>query len=177
MKSFLPLRAWRVLPAQLRLVAHVTAADIVWTNLAGGNWNNPTNWSPNQVPGATDNALITNAGTYTVTLNANADITSLTLGGNSGTQTLTNTAFNLTLSANSVVDTNAVFGLGGGLLGGTGTLLVKGSFVWSAGTMATVGGRTVFTNTATVTHQRHHSRPSSNAPSTTTPPSTGRRGS
>ena len=48
------------------------AADIVWTNTAGGNWSSTNNWSPNQVPGASDTAWITNNGTYTVTLNASA---------------------------------------------------------------------------------------------------------
>jgi len=28
------------------------AATIAWTNTAGGNWNDATNWNPNQVPGA-----------------------------------------------------------------------------------------------------------------------------
>src|SRR5260370_41783932 len=44
------------------------AATIAWTNIAGGNWNDATNWTPNQVPGAADNALITSNGTYIVTL-------------------------------------------------------------------------------------------------------------
>src|SRR5215469_8303453 len=35
------------------------AASITWTNTAGGDWNLPANWQPNQVPGATDTALIT----------------------------------------------------------------------------------------------------------------------
>jgi cytoskeletal protein CcmA (bactofilin family) len=49
------------------------ATTFVWTNIAGGNWSNPTNWSPNQVPGQlnstsnTDDVLITNWGGYTVT--------------------------------------------------------------------------------------------------------------
>src|SRR5437879_1708548 len=44
------------------------AADITWTNVSGGNWSTAANWSPNQVPGAGDNAFITNNGTYTATL-------------------------------------------------------------------------------------------------------------
>ncbi len=56
------------------------AADIYWTNLNGGVWNATNNWSPNQVPGAGDNAFIVsnaNSGTCTVTLNAAATVNSL----------------------------------------------------------------------------------------------------
>lgn len=30
------------------------AAPIVWTNSTGGSWTNAANWSPNQVPTASD---------------------------------------------------------------------------------------------------------------------------
>ena len=46
------------------------ASVISWNNAAGGNWSNALNWPPDQVPGALDDALITVAGTYTVTLDA-----------------------------------------------------------------------------------------------------------
>src|SRR5215468_9186341 len=48
------------------LHAQVTA----WTNTAGGNWNTAANWNPNIVPDAGTNAVVTNAGTYTITYNA-----------------------------------------------------------------------------------------------------------
>ena len=48
-----------------------TAADIAWTNTAGGNWAIGSNWSPNAVPGAADNAYITNYGSFTVTISSN----------------------------------------------------------------------------------------------------------
>lgn len=75
------------------------ATTLTWTNTAGGLWSNPTNWSPNVVPGqlntlnSADDVLITNAGTYKVVLDVGTspafwDIRSLTLGGGSGTQTL-----------------------------------------------------------------------------------------
>jgi hypothetical protein len=61
------------------------AATITWTNAAGGNWGTAANWNPNQVPGASDTALITSSGTYTVTLDSDVTLASLTLGGTSGT--------------------------------------------------------------------------------------------
>src|SRR5260370_31746136 len=57
------------------------AATIAWTNTAGGTWNTAANWTPNQVPDAGDDALITSNGTYTVTLDVSPTIASLTLGG------------------------------------------------------------------------------------------------
>jgi hypothetical protein len=53
------------------------AATITWTNTSGGNWSVAANWSPNQVPGVADTALIETNGSYTVTLNANAQIAGL----------------------------------------------------------------------------------------------------
>lgn len=70
------------------LIPGTEAATITWTNINGGTWNTAANWSLNQVPAGGDNAVITNAGTYTVTLNTSPTVNSLTLGGGSGQQTL-----------------------------------------------------------------------------------------
>ena len=55
------------------------AATVVWTNSASGNWNVAANWSPNQVPGAADQAFITNSGTYSVTISESRSVASLRL--------------------------------------------------------------------------------------------------
>src|SRR5689334_19918293 len=64
------------------------AATITWTNTSGGNWSAANNWTPHQVPGPADEVVITNNGTYTVNMDVDAAIASLTLGGASGTNTL-----------------------------------------------------------------------------------------
>jgi len=64
------------------------AATLVWTNTAGGVWGSSSNWFPNLVPGSSDDIVITNAGVYTITLNTSPTVGSLTLGANSGQQTL-----------------------------------------------------------------------------------------
>src|SRR5215468_7700781 len=51
---------------EISIQAQVTA----WTNTAGGNWNTAANWNPNIVPDVGTNAVVTNAGTYTITYNA-----------------------------------------------------------------------------------------------------------
>jgi hypothetical protein len=104
-------------------------AQIAWTNTSGGYWNVATNWSPNQVPSSADDAIITASGAYTVTLNTSTNINSLTLGGASGQQTITNNGYNLTLNQASVINTNGVFALNSGSMKGTGLLTVQGQFM------------------------------------------------
>src|SRR5262245_58127283 len=70
------LLAWLILSG-----SPASAATVSWLTAGGGNWNVATNWSGGAVPATNDDVLITLAGTYTVTLNANASIKSLTLGG------------------------------------------------------------------------------------------------
>lgn len=82
------------------------AADLVWTNTAGGDWAVAANWNPNQVPTAADNAWITNIGTYTVNVATDSALGTLTLGGASRT-------------------------LAGTTLGGEGKLTLTGVLNWT----------------------------------------------
>jgi len=111
------------------------AATIVWTNTSGGLWSNPQNWSPNWAPSAADDAVVTNSGTYSVTLDINATVASLILGGPDGQQSLTNSGRTLTLANAGLVETNGILGLGGGALS-SGLLTVNGSFLWTGGTLS-----------------------------------------
>ena len=88
-----------------------SADTIVWTNSAGGNWSVASNWSPNEVPGSSDDAYITTAGVYTVTLDIFASVNSLTLGGTSGQQTLDTAQNVLGLDGSSIVNSNGVLRL------------------------------------------------------------------
>ena len=92
-----------------------TAATLVWTNLAGGNWNAAANWSPNLVPVAGDSAVITNSGTYAVTLNASPVLAGLTVGGTNGTITFAHDQGQvLTLNGPASFRTNTVLRQAGG---------------------------------------------------------------
>src|SRR5439155_5264436 len=95
--------------ALMLTLASARAATITWTNTAGGNWNDAANWNPNQVPGASDDALITSSGDYAVTLDVDVLLNSLMLGGTGGTQTLVDLGHNLTLNSASTLTTNGVF--------------------------------------------------------------------
>ena len=119
------------------------ASSVTWTNASGGSWNTPANWSPQQVPGASDTALITAAGTYSVTQDVNVTVAGVILGGDTGAQTLLNNSYTLTLSGPGTLGTNATLALGGGTLSGSGVLEVQGVLSWSAGS---VGRLSVLTN-------------------------------
>ena len=126
----------RILLSLLALLAAVSARAgvITWTNTSGGNWSAGTNWNSSTVPGATDDVWITNAGTYTVTQDVPVAIASLTLGGASGTQMLTNAGATLTLNSNGVVNPHGVLAFAGAL-NGSGSLAVSGTFNWTAGNL------------------------------------------
>ncbi len=111
----------------------VAAAPITWTNTAGGAWSVGLNWSSHALPGPGDDVLITSAGTYTVTMDVSPTISSLTLGGASGVQTLTNSGKTLTVNHASVVNANGVLGMSTGTVNGTGSLTVAGDVEWNGG--------------------------------------------
>ena len=119
-----------------------SAAGIVWTNTAGGNWNAAANWNPNQLPGVSDTAIITNDGTYTVTVNISPTIASLVLGGNSGTQTASQASGSLNVTLGTINNH--------GLLNFAGTLnspnlTVGGVMNWTSGTIG-IGALNVASN-------------------------------
>ena len=112
------------------------ASTVTWTNTAGGAWSVPSNWSPNFVPGLSDDAVITSAGTYTITMDVSPTISSLTLGGASGLQTVTNDSKTLTVSHVSVVNANGILGMNSGIVAGSGALAINGLVQWSGGSSA-----------------------------------------
>ena len=54
------------------------ADTLVWTNTAGGFFLDPGNWKANKVPGGLDTTEVYSNGTYTVTLDGDANVTNLT---------------------------------------------------------------------------------------------------
>jgi filamentous hemagglutinin len=123
----------------------ISRGAIVWTNTAGGNWSDPNNWSPNQVPGqldafgSPDDVAITAPGTYTVVLDEGNishswDIQSLTLGadGSNGVQTL--------LITNKILYANPVIITGGGVLTNNGSAFHANITITNGGQLKTVNG-------------------------------------
>jgi hypothetical protein len=108
------------------------AATINWTNTASGNWGNAANWNPNTVPGATDTAIITNAG-VTVTLDISPTVGGIILG-DSGAGVVTLSPNNQTLSVNGplTVNPSGSFTLDSGAL--SGNVTISGILNWTGGT-------------------------------------------
>jgi hypothetical protein len=118
-------------------------ANISWKNGVNGNFGTAANWNPGTVPTTANIAQITPDGTYTVLLNLNRTLSGLTLGGTSGTQTLNNNGFTLTLNGVSTVGANGVLNLTSGTINGTGALTVSGKLNWSGGTLSGTGKKTI----------------------------------
>ncbi|MEZ5064302.1 MAG: hypothetical protein R3B81_06175 [bacterium] len=132
----LPLRVIAGLILTILCALPVGAATVSWTNASGGNWSNPANWDLG-VPGAADDVRIDVSGTYTVTLDVHTTVTSLTLGGASGAQTLFASGRTITVSGASVVGPNGILNLASGTLSGAGS--------WTNGGVATLSSTTVNT--------------------------------
>jgi uncharacterized repeat protein (TIGR01451 family) len=115
-----------------------TDNSVHWINSSGGNWSTAANWSGGSVPISTDTVAIDATGTYTVTLDTHATVAGLTLGAASGSQTLSNAAFTLTLNGASSVAATGTLSTAGTLTG-TGTLTVAGTMNWSAGSVTGTG--------------------------------------
>ncbi len=105
-----------VLSGLLAATLRSNGATLIWTNAAGGNWADAVNWSPNQSPAAADSLVVTNAGTYVVTIPANASAGGLVVGGSPGAQSVQQTGGTLTLN-------------------GSTRMLAGGALTWIAGTI------------------------------------------
>ncbi|MGO8930680.1 MAG: hypothetical protein ACLQU3_27800, partial [Limisphaerales bacterium] len=133
MKSIRVHNLCKMLPLAVLLLfagGHVAySATIAWTNTAGGNWNVAANWSPNQVPAPGDTANITTPGTYAITLNVNANVQNLTIGGAaSGVQALQGNGFTL-VATNASMSSGGVLGLTNSTF--SGALTIAGGAVLS----------------------------------------------
>ena len=134
-------------------VQSLEAATYQWTNTLGGNWYQGANWSPNFVPGASDTAYITNAGTYTVQItnfNTTAPVNALTIGG-PGSPTVIIDNYNSTLSmTNTVVTAGGTLIMSNAWLSGALTVQAGGQLLF-AGSAGAYIYSLIITNQGTVT--------------------------
>jgi fibronectin-binding autotransporter adhesin len=125
--------------AQVNLRVDATTGSVVsWNNPAGGNWNNPSNWSPARVPTASDVAAITLSGDYTVTLDVSTEVAGLDLGSGTGVRTFTALSRILTVNGPINVFSGGVLSLTSSTLNGTGSLTNQGTVVLVHGTIQTI---------------------------------------
>src|SRR5262245_5837476 len=95
------------------VVGSSSAATITWTGAVSSDWNNATNWSPQQVPTSTDTAVV-NSGTVVVA--TNAQFLALTFNGG-------------TLSGPVLVRSNCVMNWNDGVFSAGGSLTVQSNAV------------------------------------------------
>ena len=115
---------------------HTEAASITWTNTVSGGWNTAANWNPNTVPGATDTAIITNAG-VTVTLDISPTVGGIILGTNgAGTVRLSLNNQTLALNGPLTVNPSGSFTVDSGTLVGNTNAVLSGTIGWTAGLLA-----------------------------------------
>src|ERR1035441_5481481 len=79
------------------LVASTSAlsADLTWSGSVSSDWNNPTNWTPQRVPTASDHVII-NSGSVTIPANGASGTMDWTGGSISGSLTIaTNGVLNI----------------------------------------------------------------------------------
>jgi hypothetical protein len=137
--------------------SHIAAEPLAVVNSSWnggtGTWNTPSDWTPAGVPnnsgGTTYDVTIDSGGTDAVTLNMQAAISSLVLGGTTGSSSLTNLSGNAeTLEVTGATTINSTGSLAFGnasTLKFDGGLTVGGTFSITGAT-ATVGTTTANAN-------------------------------
>jgi hypothetical protein len=107
-----------VVVANLLAATSVLATDLTWTGAVSSDWNNPTNWMPQQVPTASDDVFI-NSGSVTIPVDGVFAIMDWTGGSISGALTVASNGV-LNIEGNVYVD---------------GALTNAGTVNWTAGSV------------------------------------------
>src|SRR5271167_1141050 len=103
-------------------------ATVSWKSGVSGNWNtDPSDWSTGTVPGAGDDATISVAGGYTVSLTSAVTINSITLGDTSATLAIADPSGTETVTGD-LVNSGTLNVDAGSTAGGT-TLTIGGSLI------------------------------------------------
>ncbi len=125
-------------PAVLGLEDRTLLSTVTWINPGGGDWDTPSNWSTDALPGPADDVVISMPGiTVTHSSSAPDSVNSLTITSNRSALDISDgsLAFNTTSSiAGSLTLSNASLGV-------AGDLTVSGPMAWTGGTIA--GGGTL----------------------------------
>jgi len=141
--------AFPALSASLGATAAAAIGVVSWLNPVDGNWSDGTQWSTGAPPGPNDTVMVTVDGTYTVTLDADASVPVLQVGGASGTQTFAHAGTSLTITDTATFGPNALYVMSDAdTLYGDGTVVIEGTLDWSGGTQSGTGS-SILTSGAT----------------------------
>jgi hypothetical protein len=129
----------------------VDSSPVTWARGSSGNFSTAANWTPARVPGAADDALITAAGTYTVSSTVAETVNSIVTAAGA---TLAITANTFTATSGTFAGANAgkiIIGNGGilqleGVTKNSGTILASGGSAQISLAGATILGGTLATS-------------------------------
>ena len=105
----------------------------VWTG-GTSNWNNAANWTPNGLPTAVDTVDITNDGTYTVTLDVDASVAKIRLGGSADIQILILSSKTLNIETDFIISPQGKLSLQSSTIAGNGSILNDGTILGNTAT-------------------------------------------
>lgn len=130
-------------------------SPIYWNLHVDGNWSNPSNWIPSRVPLPTDDVIINfgtdvTPGTIKVTMDVDATVASLSIGGSGLVPKLRLEGHNLTVTGGATLDGAAEIDMEGGALALNSGFSNTGDFEWSGGTVQLTG---TFTNYGKLSYQ------------------------
>ena len=126
--------ASRFRPAVENLEGRLVPSTVRWTNPAGGDWADATNWNTGAVPGPDDDVVIDVPGNVTITH---------ATGDDSVHSLMSRDPLDISGGSLALADasTFGALNLSGGTLTGTAEITVNGLLHWTAGTLAGVPGR------------------------------------
>lgn len=129
-----------------------TASNVVtWLNAADGNWSDGTNWSTGSPPTASEAAVISVDGTYTVTVDADVGVESITLGGAANGPTVVADGWTVSATGTVRINDGSVLSLSSGTLEAT-TLVNEGSLELNASVVnGAIDNRNQLTGTSSTT--------------------------
>ena len=125
--------------------AHATSCTVTWLGPSGaadpsGAWEDAANWSSGGVPSGRDDVCLTAPGSYIVTMAADADVHSLTLGDGTNAPTLQlqgqyMEATTLGVATDSAIARGATLQLTGESSSGDAVAVATGATLTNAGTL------------------------------------------
>ncbi len=131
-----PIRSRSFRPLPIRLEDRTLLSTVTWINSGGGDWDTPSNWSTNALPGPSDDVAINLPGiTITHSSSASESVNSLTISSSDSSLALSNGS--LTLATTSSIAGS--LSISGSTLRTAVDLTVTGAITWIGGTIAGSG--------------------------------------
>jgi alpha-tubulin suppressor-like RCC1 family protein len=103
------------------------SSEVSWIDPAGGTWSDGVNWSSGSPPTATDVAVVTLGGTFTVVVDVDVEVAGLTLGATAGAQTVEAVGRTLTVDGPLVIGVTGTLALDNSSAAGTGSAVNAGA--------------------------------------------------